>query len=89
MSYSVSITPEAKSDLDKSEPIVRDRIVKWMDSHLGGCRNPRRNAKPLGGRYAGKYRFRPLRNYRVCVSIDDKDRIILILAVRDRERAYH
>jgi mRNA interferase RelE/StbE len=80
--WSYTVTPPARRDLRRLDPPVRRRIVESLDRFV---------ADPLGGDIR---KLKPLEwrlrvgDWRVRFSFDDERRLIVVLRVLPRGRAY-
>ncbi len=98
MEYRIEFTSEARKDLKKLNGSVMSRILKDL-AEIDLSSNPR-SGEPLSGsfpietptgiikRKVWKIKVGPRRDYRLFYLVDDKNRIIYILGISHRKRAY-
>jgi mRNA interferase RelE/StbE len=85
LKYSIEITASAEAELNKLSPETHKRIISKALSLEENPRPPRISRsleKPLHG-----YRLR-VGQWRVLYTVDDKNRTVMIYAVRHRREAY-
>jgi len=84
--YSIKLTGRARKQLHQLDAQTEERIAEAIDALAGW---PVRNwdIKPLRGRYRGSFRLR-VGTYRVIFEADNEERVISVLSVLPRERAY-
>ena len=84
MSYRISITKRAKSDIDALEHVVRERLGKKL-LHVAGLADIRPIVKQLTDSRIGEYRLR-IGDYRVLFDLIGNE--IVILRVQHRKDVY-
>ena len=86
MAWTISFSPRAKRELDKLDPQVRRRILKFLYKRVLHSENPRLLGEPLQGDFWGKYiKFR-VGDYRVIAKLyDDVQRVGVMRAGHRRE----
>lgn len=83
MRYEVQIVESAEREMDKLPTAIHTRITSRI---LSLEDDPRpRGAKKLSGR--AEYRLR-VGEYRVLYTIDDKNRVVIVIAVGHRREVY-
>jgi mRNA interferase RelE/StbE len=87
MTYSVRYSPLAARFLRKLDPHAKSIIMKWVDTHLEGCANPRAHGKGLTGDRSSEWRYR-VGKYRLIADIRDELLIIQIVDVNRRDKIY-
>lgn len=85
MNYSVRLTPAAQKQIRKLDPPVARRIRTFLEDTLDGIDNPRVLGKPLIESDFWRYR---VGDYRLLVSIEDHELLILLVAVAHRREVY-
>ena len=87
MTWSVEYSKAAVKTLRKMDSFDRTIILKWIDTNLEGCENPRAHDKALTGTLSGMWRYR-VGNYRIlCQLLDDK-LVIEALEIGHRSQIY-
>lgn len=89
MTYEVVVERSATKSLKGCDATARQRL---LDAILALADNPRpEGTKALTGQYAGHYRLRisaPGGEYRVVWQVDDKARLVTVVAAGSREDTY-
>ena len=85
MSFAVKVTPGAQKQIRKLDPQAARRIRVFLEDTLSGIRNPRALGKPLVDQDFWRYR---VGDYRILVSIQDTELIILVVALAHRREIY-
>ena len=73
------------SKLDKSTQRI---ILTWMAKRLHNTTNPRQYGKGLTANRSGQWRYNRVGDYRVIVSIQDDELLVLALSVGHRRDIY-
>lgn len=84
VSYTVHISRRASKFVESSTGKTRVRIISALKELKI---DPFTGSSKLKGRLSGLYRRR-VGNYRVIIRIDNKERIVLVLSISDRGKAY-
>lgn len=86
--YELGTTPPARRALADRLPLeVATAAVEFLTGLL--LTDPRRVGKPLAGELVGIFSARLARDWRVLYEIDDSRRVVVVLDIRHRSRAYH
>jgi mRNA interferase RelE/StbE len=85
MSFVVRVTPGAQKQIRKLDPQVARRIRSFLEDTLQGIQNPRVLGKPLVDQDFWRYR---VGDYRILVSIQDNELLILVVAIAHRREIY-
>lgn len=88
MKWRVLYTEEARDNLRRLSPEVRNRIIRWIGKHLEGCEDPRAMGKGLTANRSGAWRYR-VGDYRLIAEIDNGTVTILLLKIGHRSTVYH
>jgi mRNA interferase RelE/StbE len=87
MTYGVRYSPVAARFLRKLDPYAKSIIMKWIDTHLEGCADPRVWGKGLAGKRSSEWRYR-VGKYRLIADIRDELLIVQIIDVNRRDKIY-
>jgi mRNA interferase RelE/StbE len=87
MTYGVSYSPVAVRFLRKLDPYAKSIIMKWIDTYLEGCADPRVWGKGLTGNRSSEWRYR-VGKYRLIVDIRDELLLVQIIDVNRRDKIY-
>ncbi|MDR1015774.1 MAG: type II toxin-antitoxin system RelE/ParE family toxin [Coriobacteriales bacterium] len=87
MTYRVRYSPLAAKFLRKLDPHAKSIVMKWVDTHLEGCTNPRACGKGLTGDRSTEWRYR-VGIYRLIADIRDDLLLIQIADVNRRDKVY-
>ncbi|MCL2024657.1 MAG: type II toxin-antitoxin system RelE/ParE family toxin [Coriobacteriia bacterium] len=85
--YSWSFDTKAEKQFSKLDRPVQKRILKWLDSNIQGCENPRLFGKALEGEYKNLWRYR-VGKYRLIADIQDGCFRILVVKIGKRGDIY-
>lgn len=85
MSYAIRVTPAAQKQIKKLDPQVAGRIRHFLESTLQVLEDPRSIGKPLVNQDFWRYR---VGDYRILVSIDDGELVVLVVALAHRREIY-
>ncbi|MEN8687524.1 MAG: type II toxin-antitoxin system RelE/ParE family toxin [Desulfuromonadales bacterium] len=87
MAWTVEVSDYAEKQLRKLDKLIQKRLLNWLEDRIEGCKNPRHFGEPLRGEMAGLWRYR-IGDYRVICEIQDKQLVVLALAVGHRREIY-
>lgn len=87
MAWTVEVSDYAEKQLRKLDKPIQKRLLDWLEDRIEGCKNPRHFGEPLRGERAGLWRYR-IGDYRVICEIQDKQLVVLALAVGHRREIY-
>ena len=87
MAWTVEVSDYAEKQLRKLDKTIQKRLLDWLEDRIEGCKNPRHFGEPLRGEMAGLWRYR-IGDYRVICEIQDKQLVVLALAVGHRREIY-
>jgi len=87
LAWTVEVSDYAEKQLCKLDKPIQKRLLDWLEDRIEGCKNPKHFGEPLRGEMAGLWRYR-IGDYRVICEIQDKQLVILALAVGHRREIY-
>ena len=87
MSYHVETTARFAKEFKKLDKYTQQMIKSWIVKNLQNCEDPRAHGKGLTANKSGQWRYR-IGDYRLLCLIQDKELIILALAVGHRRDIY-
>ncbi len=87
MAWTVEVSDYAEKQLRKLDKPIQKRLLDWLEDRIEGCKNPRHFGEPLRGERAGLWRYR-IGDYRVICEIQDKQLVVLALAIGHRREIY-
>lgn len=88
MGWKVELSADADRQLDKLDPQVARRILKFLFERVAKLENPRGIGQALRGSELGElWRYR-VGDYRLICSIEDKRVLILVLRIGHRREVY-
>lgn len=85
--WRVEYSKKAQKQIKKLDKTIQRLLIAWIEKHLEGTDNPRRQGKGLTGERAREWRYR-IGNYRIICDIQDSRMIILALEVGHRKNIY-
>lgn len=86
MAWRAELSPCALKQLRKLDKPTARRIIEYLREISSG-EDPRLRGKGLTGNLAGLWRYR-VGNYRIIVSIEDDELLILAINIDHRSRIY-
>jgi mRNA interferase RelE/StbE len=88
MAWTLEFTASALKDLDKLDPVVRERILNYLATRLARQDNPRNLGKALQGKkYENQWRYR-VGDYRIIAEIKENVVTILVVEIGHRRDIY-
>ena len=88
MAWSIQFSKRARQQLEKLDPQIARRIFQFVFERIATSSNPRSLGEALKGTELGDlWRYR-VGDYRILVSIEDRDVRILVVAVGNRREIY-
>jgi mRNA interferase RelE/StbE len=85
--WKVTFSPAAERSLGKLDRTAQRDILQYLLRRIATPEDPRRFGKPLQGGFAGRWRYR-VRDYRIVCKIEDREILILVLAIGHRRLIY-
>jgi mRNA interferase RelE/StbE len=88
--WDFEFAPHVEKHLLKLGATVASRILDFLETRIRGCADPRTvgNVKPLSGNYAGKWRWRIAKDYRIIGTLDNGRLVVHVVEVTHRSDAY-
>ena len=86
MAWRAELSPRALKQLRKLDKPTARRIIEYLREIASG-EDPRSRGKGLTGNIAGLWRYR-VGNYRIIVSIEDDELLILAMNIDHRSQIY-
>lgn len=87
MAYDLVVSPTAAKQLRQLDPVAARRLLKYLHESVAPLEDPRQLGRPLAGRLDGLWRYR-VGDYRIIVSIDDEQLVVLALSFGHRSSVY-
>ena len=88
MAWKVELSEETSRQLDKLDPQIARRILKFLHERVARLDNPRSIGEALRGSNLGEFWKYRVGDYRLICSIEDKRILILVLRVGHRRDVY-
>ncbi|HBG07849.1 MAG: addiction module toxin RelE [Geobacteraceae bacterium GWC2_58_44] len=88
MMYKVEIGPDALRELDKLDPQIARRILKFLYERLRPLEDPRSIGAALAGSQLGEFWKYRVGDYRIIASIEDDVLTVLIVSIGHRRLVY-
>ena len=88
MAWKVELSEEAGRQLDKLDPQITRRILKFLHERVARLDNPRSIGEALRGSKLGEFWKYRVGDDRLVCSIEDKRILILVLRVGHRREIY-
>lgn len=88
MSWKIEIDPAAERELDKLDPQIAKRILKFLHERITPLEDPRSIGEPLKGAQFGEFWRYRVGDYWIIVRIEDYILMILVLRIGHRENVY-
>jgi mRNA interferase RelE/StbE len=82
--YTWSFDSKAEKHFSKLDKPVQKRLLKWMETNIQNCENPRLLGKALEGEYGNLWRYR-VGKYRLIADVQDG--VFKVLVVKDGKRS--
>jgi mRNA interferase RelE/StbE len=77
----------ALKDLKKLGRQAQERVIEYLDERIATGSDPRRFGKALKAGLAGLWRYR-VGDYRIVCQIQDRELVVLVVAVGHRREIY-
>ncbi len=88
MAWKVELSAQADRQLDKLDPQIARRILKFLKDRVAPLDNPRSIGEALHGDKLGEFWKYRVGDYRLICSIEDKLVLILVLRIGHRREVY-
>jgi mRNA interferase RelE/StbE len=79
--------PRALKELKKLGHPAQQEILRYLDQRVAGGADPRRFGKSLKADLAGLWRYQ-VGDYRILCQIQDRELVVLVIAVGHRKNIY-
>ena len=89
MTWKIEIVPSAIKELDKLDPQVAKRILKFLHKRVASLKDPRSIGDALKGSKFGEYWRYRVGDYRIITKIEDNILLIIVLRVGHRRQIYN
>jgi mRNA interferase RelE/StbE len=87
LAWTVRILQRAERQLEKLDPAVRNRVLRFLRERVVPAEDPRDLGERLVGNWAGYTRYR-VGDYRVICRIEDEQMVVLVVKVGHRRDVY-
>jgi len=88
MNWAIEFAPEAVRELDKLDPQVSRRILKFLRDRVANLQDPRSIGSALQGPKLGEFWKYRVGDYRTICKIENDRFVILVLRVGHRREIY-
>jgi mRNA interferase RelE/StbE len=88
MTWKIEIDPAAERELDRLDPQIASRILKFFQERVASPEAPRSVGKSLKGQQFGEFWRYRVGDYRIIVRIEDNVFLILVLRIANRKNLY-
>lgn len=88
MAWKIEIAPAAERELDRLDPQIARRILKFLQNKVAFLEDPRSIGKPLKGPIFGEFWRYRVGDHRIIARIEDNVLLILVLRVGHRKNIY-
>lgn len=88
MAWRIELSEQADRELDKLDPQVARRILKFLHDRVAQLQDPRSIGEALHGPRLGEFWKYRVGDYRLICSIEDERILILVLRVGHRREVY-
>jgi len=87
LAWTIDYVRSAEKQLGRIDRSWQRRILDYMDTNIATLTDPRDRGKALVGDQSGFWRYRD-GDYRIICSIDEADRVVLVLKIGHRRDVY-
>jgi mRNA interferase RelE/StbE len=87
LAWTIEYLSTARKQLEKLDPKVSDRIVRFMGERIAKSGDPHALGSALTGEWAGHWRYR-VGDYRVICKIKDEKLLVMVLEIGHRSDVY-
>lgn len=88
MAWKVEIDPAAERELDKLDPQVARRVLRFLSERVAGSENPRSIGEALQGSRLGEFWKYRVGDCRIVARIEDERLLVLVVRVGHRSQVY-
>jgi mRNA interferase RelE/StbE len=89
MAWKIELSELADRQLDRLDPPIAQRILKFLRERIAKLEDPRSIGEALHGPRLGQLWKYRVGDYRLICSIEDKQVIVLVLRIGHRREIYH
>ncbi len=87
MAWSIAFDPAAFAELERLDPPIQRRILRYLRERVSTAVDPKSFARPLRGEKVGLWRYR-VGAYRIVCAIEEKQGRVRILRIGHRREVY-
>ena len=87
MASSIEFDPAAFAELERLDPPIQRRILRYLRERVAKAEDPKSFARPLRAEKVGLWRYR-VGAYRVVCAIEEKQARVRMLRIGDRRDVY-
>lgn len=88
MAWTIEFDPAAVRELDKLDPQISQRVLKFLHGRLAVLDDPRSIGEALKGSKLGEFWKYRVGDYRIISSIEDSVLRILVVKIGNRKEVY-
>ena len=88
MAWKVELSEEADRQLDKLDPQIARRILRFLDERVARLDNPRSIGEALRGSKLGEFWKYRVGEFQVIAKIEDQQLLILVVRIGNRREIY-
>lgn len=88
MAWRIEFLPQAAKDLAKLDPQSSRRILTFLSERVATAKSPRTLGAALKGSRLGEFWKYRVGDYRVIVTIKDREVMVLVVRVANRREVY-
>jgi mRNA interferase RelE/StbE len=88
MAWKIELSVEADRQLDKLDPQIARRVLKFLSDRVAPLDNPRSIGEALRGSKLGEFWKYRVGDHRLICSIEDRRVLILVLRIGHRREVY-
>ena len=88
MVWKISIEPAAKRELDRLDPQVARRILRFLHDRVAVLDDPRNIGEALKGSRLGDFWKYRVGDYRIIANIEDGQVMIFVVRIGNRREVY-
>ncbi len=88
MAWKVELDRDAERDLDKMDPQIARRILKFLYGRVAQLEDPRSIGEALKGSRLGEFWKYRVGDYRIISSIEDSAVRVLVVEIGNRREVY-
>lgn len=88
MAWKVELDEAAERDLDKLDPQISRRILRFLNERIGKLDDPRSIGEALRGSRLGNFWKYRVGDYRIICDIQDERVLVFVLRIGNRREIY-